>query len=394
MSLDIEDGGASMIKLHDQQTLFNLKWLKRTVFTKKSLLNSTGISDIYLSWYGKDDYFLDFSCTIDNFIFPFYYSRFWKDVLSCYLRHKEDITGCNKNSETNYSTHVPLFFNKNVTYKNKVLFFRTWISAGIKYLNQIMNGQSIKPYSEIRELTGASANLIFEYNALRNSSIMNKPNLVNVSTGQNYTKLVKMQVSRFFALNNKKQRKLISGAQNISMCGKNFWSNHLKKDVFLLYSSTISKIKETKMKALLFKIFHNIFPTKILLNKYKIKSSNKCICGEIDYIDHYFINCPLIKDYWRGVKNYILSLTNFNIPESTPCRLFGLDISDRNINLQPETINLINYVLLIAKSAISKAKYYNSTNYTMYFENELSLRNKMVKMPYEIYNSNESFETD
>ena len=69
MSLDIEDGGASMIKLHDQQTLFNLKWLKRTVFTKKSLLNSTGISDIYLSWYGKDDYFLDFSCTVDNLFF-------------------------------------------------------------------------------------------------------------------------------------------------------------------------------------------------------------------------------------------------------------------------------------------------------------------------------------
>ena len=146
------------------------------------------------------------------------------------------------------------------------------------------------------------------------------------------------------------------------------------------------------MKVLLFKIFHNIFPTNILLSKYKIKDTNKCLCGNTDYIDHYFVNCPLIKEYWRGVKNHIFSFTNYNLPESTHIKLFGLDCSDLNNNLQQSVVNDINYILLIAKAAISKAKYFNSTNYSMYFENELSIRKKYFNYNHDNTVSNETID--
>ena len=136
------------------------------------------------------------------------------------------------------------------------------------------------------------------------------------------------------------------------------------------------------MRVILFKLFHNIFPTNVLLNKYKIKDSNKCSCGNIDYIDHYFVNCVLLQEYWRNVNNHIFALTNYNLPDSTATRLFGLDPSDRNNTFSEETISKVNYILILAKSAISTAKFYNSSNYLMYFENHLDLRKKYLEHPH------------
>ena len=373
MCLELKEGGANMIKLADQQQLFLLRWVKRTAVLKQSLLNSTNISNLYFSWFGKEEYFLEFCCPGEMISFPKFFSRFWADVLCCYLNNKDKIVRSNQNWELNQFFEEPIFFNSNITYKNKILCFRTWIQAGLKYINQVKNGSSLKSYNEIRDIVGNYGNLIFEYNMLKNSSITKVPNI------SKSPREINLLLTTFFSLKNDQQRKIISQNNSQSICGMNFWSKHLKTDVLPLYSASIASIKEIKMRHLLFKIFHNIFPSNYLLNKYKIRDSNKCVCGEIDHIDHYFVDCVLIKEFWRDVKNHIFALTNFNLPNSTSIRLFGLDPTDENNVLTINEIANVNYILILAKSAISTAKYYNSVNYSLYFENLLSFRKKYLK---------------
>ena len=78
---------------------------------------------------------------------------------------------------------------------------------------------------------------------------------------------------------------------------------------------------------------------------------------------------------------YIFAFTNYNLPDSTAIRLFGLDPSDQNNTLSGETMSKVNYILILAKSAISTAKFYNSSNYSMYFENHINLRKKYFENP-------------
>ena len=214
MCLKVENGGASMLKLCDQQSLFQLKWIKRTVILKNSLLNATGISDLYFSWFGNEDYFLGFSCSEDKIVFPKLYSRFWKEVFCNFLKHKDNIISSTNEiemSKINPSSNATIFYNKNITYKNEVLFFKSWIKAGLKFTSQLMSGPELKTYREISDLVGPSPNLIFEYNAIKNSSFKNN---TNVSQGINPIECVKNALLRFFAQNNKKQRNIISKNKN------------------------------------------------------------------------------------------------------------------------------------------------------------------------------------
>ena len=149
MCMDTDEGGASMIKLADQQSVFLLKWVKRTALLQNSLLNSTNISNLYFSWFGNNEYFLDFSCQEEDLIFPRFYSRFWKDVLCCYIRNKDGILLAINNNVKNQKPIEASFFNKKVTHRNKVLFFRPWIKAGLKYTNQVRNDSILKSYGEI-----------------------------------------------------------------------------------------------------------------------------------------------------------------------------------------------------------------------------------------------------
>ena len=377
MCLSIEDGGAKMIKIQDQQDLFLLKWIKRTAVLKSSLLNSTYLSDSYFSCFGMGEYFLEFSCSPKSIVIPKFFSRFWSDLFSCYLINK-----CNILQEEDSPSSIfneGLFNNEKITYKSKMLFYQSWIKAGVRNVRHITNGVNFKSYCEISNIVGPYPNLIFEYNSIINSTLKHAlaASMEDIPTGNSI--LIKERLLTFFKLNNQKQRKLLTGYKSTNnICGYKFWSNHLKVDILPHYISTIINLKEIKMRWLIFRIFHNIFPTNILQNKYKMKESDKCICGEKDYIDHYFVNCNLLADYWRHVKNHILSITDFSLPNSTAIRLFGIDPNDENLDLTTSQMHTINYLLVLAKSAISTAKYYKSQNYTLYFENALILRRKYL----------------
>ena len=62
--------------------------------------------------------------------------------------------------------------------------------------------------------------------------------------------------------------------------------------------------KETRLHELQWKILHNVYPTKIILQKMKVTESNKCnYCADtIDFPEHFSFKCKFVLSFWKCLK--------------------------------------------------------------------------------------------
>ena len=124
----------------------------------------------------------------------------------------------------------------------------------------------------------------------------------------------------------------------------------------------VSQQKETRLAALAWKIFHNIYPTSILLNRMGIRDTSACLeCGDRDYIEHFFYACKLVKPLWGEVEREIQTflIPSFRIDEKMA--VLGVTKQDASGSTS-KAIQKANKAILIAKLAISKFRYGKSSN--------------------------------
>ena len=105
-----------------------------------------------------------------------------------------------------------------------------------------------------------------------------------------------------------------------------------------------------------------------------IKPSFLCDhCRVPDYFEHFFIECMLVRDFWRYINNHIKSVTNINIKLNTNNILLGLVYTNFR-HIKKHIVDYINYIILIGKLCISKFRYGKINNLYLIFEIEMSLR--------------------
>ena len=139
--------------------------------------------------------------------------------------------------------------------------------------------------------------------------------------------------------------------------------------------------KEVRLRELQWKIMHNIYATNIMLHKMKVKEDNKCsLCrNQIDYIEHFFYECPPVLDFWKKLTGYIHGETLIRFKLGIKEILFGLKYSE-NPTHDKKTIDKVNNLILIGKMCISKYKKAEmNTPIYIIFEQEVSMRNKCNK---------------
>ena len=115
-----------------------------------------------------------------------------------------------------------------------------------------------------------------------------------------------------------------------------------------------------------------------MLEKMKIKPTAMCVtCNVIDYLEHFFVACTELNNFWGKISNKILAATNIPTKLTTTNILFGV----KNNELKQHTssnIKYINHLILVGKLSISKFKYGNFKNIEFIFEQEWLLRNYKV----------------
>ena len=161
-----------------------------------------------------------------------------------------------------------------------------------------------------------------------------------------------------------------------------FWRRKLDIEIQSFFTLSIRATKETKLRALHFKLIHNIYPHNVLLQKMGIKTTNKCDnCNEIDFIEHMFVTCNRLKLYWAYVQRLIeTKILNNKMTLDTPTALFGL--TREAVKCSNHTLNLANYVLLLAKFSIVKSKYSLNMDPKNMFDIELSIRKEKMGIVY------------
>ena len=114
-----------------------------------------------------------------------------------------------------------------------------------------------------------------------------------------------------------------------------------------------------------------------------MKPSNKCeYCNEVDFLEHFFVECKRLTGFWKHVTNFILQKIDVKIDPSVNQILCGIEHGEFP-TVSTEKFNFINHVLLIAKMCVSKMRYGKCNYIFLLFELDISLRltNNFLTLP-------------
>ena len=150
----------------------------------------------------------------------------------------------------------------------------------------------------------------------------------------------------------------------------------------------IHKIQDINLKWLQVRIVHRILGTNIVLNKMNIANSELCnYCGiERDSIVHTLFNCQSIQPFWNTLENAVNNKCQhaLNVKFSQRLILFGVDRQQR-------TDDILDLIILLAKSFVYKCKQSNIVPNLNQFINVLRFRYKMEEFNAKMLNNMHAF---
>ena len=307
---EIDKGGIKMIDIKLVQQSFLCEWLQKLVCAPDSCKWSW-IPRLYFSNFGRN--LACFNSTVGSSKFKgleTITSLFWKNVAVTWLNNNKIHTAPNVKMEC-------LWNNASIKYQNNVMFFKHWAKQGIIYVNDMLSDNRILSFEELKQVLNNTPSLYLEYRVVHSalSTFLSKNPIHYSDVVSEEPYLIfndcRLYKAKFF-------RRLITERSYSTPCAVGFWKNKYNISVKKEYWSLAGKCcQESRLRELQWKILHNIYPTNILLHKIGIASNNKCTyCNDqVDFIEHFFVNCKQISNIWTMVKNvfYIKYCKKINI---------------------------------------------------------------------------------
>ena len=371
LCLPPSQGGLNMISFQDQQLVFQFKWLKKCMLSKTKYY----IAEYFFSSMGGIAYYMNSRPPLKSINDTNIPSFFWCRVAynwHVFKRKDDQLQLVTLRTET-------LFHNEIFLYKGKTTFSTKWIQNDLsKVQDVVVNGEFIS-INDIRRKTGNYASLVLDYFKIRNSFTAKVIKSINSEAVE--TESHEQLVVRTLNSSNSDLRLRLIKQKDTFMSGVSFWKRKYNSQIERKFLIANKATKEIKLRVLHYKLIHNIYPTNIVLNRMKIKSSELCdSCGVADYIEHFFIHCNLLLGFWKIVENTIRQYTNItNIHLTEENILLGVDESE--LKTSKNNLGKINLIILIAKMSISKFKcslIETHLGLQMLFESELSFREKYL----------------
>ena len=82
-----------------------------------------------------------------------------------------------------------------------------------------------------------------------------------------------------------------------------------------------------------------------MLHKWKIKDSNKCECGELDTVEHYFFYCRESKRLWDYITERIAEILHVKIPLKIVNVIMGIP----HRQTQDQVLDILNFLIIHGK---------------------------------------------
>ena len=159
---DAADGGLSAISVKDQQNTFLLRWLDKAC--KDVLEGNTkgkGIDSLCRSL-GSFTYLTGATVKAKEVKeIQLVESKFWRDIVITWLDFDKGPHLMDFESEEYKMRNQPLFYNKEVRFKNKPLLIKKWIKGGIRFVCQMLTGNAWESIDDV--------SLCFDYLAVTNA---------------------------------------------------------------------------------------------------------------------------------------------------------------------------------------------------------------------------------
>ena len=369
---DLESGGLNMIDIIEMQNTFYIQWALKLITQKNE--NWAAIPRAMLKHVGGEKVFYS-NVSIKKFTgLAHINSEFWKQVLKTWL----EINGADRLLQAYkiVSLEAPLFNNKDITYQNKSLYLSEVVNRGITCVKDMTENNELINYDQYLYRIGGYYRAALDYHILSNAvkKELYEPTLI---TQVNYTNCAKQLVIQ----SNKSLRKLVNSKETEDeVVGLLFWERKFHENVLERYAMSLNSTKEIKLRDINFKILHNILTTNTLLEKMKIKNSNKCdFCGSVDNIEHALVQCERLRSFWDSILQWIKKEFEITIPDTDLIKLFGLVKEDVD-GWEKSTMDRVNHTLLIAKHAIIKSKSSVYIPIEAVFERESKKRSGYLKI--------------
>ena len=278
---------------------------------------------------------------------------FWKDVCTSYIKLSKSFISLNEKQ----IPAINLWYNPDIKVGGSSVCYRRWLAAGVVFLGDLVNRTGeLYSYREFNTIFNINTNFL-EFNGLiRAIKNFLQQKGIDYLPSRNFDTVHPINLSIIHKdLKGCKTiyRQLLRKEQFPKTLQK--WKDQLSNipNSDILYNESIYDIvfrntNDPKLQWLQYRINHRFLGTNYLLKKMNLVPDDNCsFCNiAVETILHLFWTCPVSKDFFQQLKNYIVNKCGVSIIDWTVKDiLFGNNKLD----------NALNTILLQAKLFL----YYN-----------------------------------
>ena len=356
-----KNGGLKMIKVETFIDALKISWIRRLV------QNDTKGTQLFNAQYPNLTDFPKFGISFIKNSLNIIDNKFWFDTFKAWMKFEGKII---INSWSTFLSQ-PLWQNDIVKVGGKCVYYRKWFEKGIYFINDLVGPDGdFHDFNYIRNNSNVST-IFLEFQGLIRTLTMLKSNLnlgdFNYNLQQpicpqsikilNMDKKGSQRIYRILSNNDKKPTAQQKWHNEFGLPANFKWEN--------IYLTHHKITKDTKLHWLQYRLLQRILSTNTFLCKIGIKQDNKCtFCNDSpETLIHIFWECSIIQTFWKNFQSWLkggcahirtLTLTKQDI-------IF--QIQDRQ-----RTDNVLNLILLVAKSYIYSMKYKNKIPHLIPFQ--------------------------
>lgn len=227
---------------------------------------------------------------------------FYKEVLVAFNE-------CKDISLTNFANQN-IWFNKNICFKGKSLFFSSWTKGGLLLVKDLFSENGFKTINDIKGCLASTNNFLCEYLIVKNAIKMHlsRIDLRTINSTNSLTKLHFYFEGKLEDTSNKKSNffySILVKKKSQKPIMENIWCKEFQIDKYYfneIYKNKVRSLFDKSVAEFNYKLLHNLLTTNLSVSKWDKNINGNCNnCNIPENIKHLIFECGLLMPLWRKI---------------------------------------------------------------------------------------------